>query len=301
MLNLELLQELVAFRKYGTLSETARHLSITQPSITRGMQKLETDLGVKLFNRQKNKISLNSTGLLAAKKAEKLLQQADDFSRQIINYAHAQKHINIAGVWPDPLMVLQHSDFLLDPEITVNDNLISPNQVTSNLQEFKETVVITTQDMNSDEIESMYLGTEKMFLQVTQDNPLAKRKQVSFADLKGMSFIVVKNMGPLKTFLKEHIPDVKFLYQNDLPSLVELAQFVRLPMFESNLTLMVNSDSFGPIYGTRTNINPAILPITDPSNAIEIYGTYLKSSRKIVQPLLNRFAQFLDKSNTLER
>lgn len=64
MLNLELLKELVMFKKYDTLSETARHLSITQPSITRGMKKLEGDLGVSLFNRQKNKISLNSTGLL---------------------------------------------------------------------------------------------------------------------------------------------------------------------------------------------------------------------------------------------
>lgn len=293
MLNLELLQELVAFQKYGTLSETARHLSITQPSITRGMKKLEMDLGVQLFHRQKNKISLNATGLLAAAEAKKLLQDADNFKATIINYDHSQRKFTIASVLPDPLMVLQHSDFQLAPEIIINDNLTSPNQVADDLQRFKSTLIFTTEDMNSNSIESMYMGQEKLFLQLYESHPLAKKKSVSFADLKGMSFIVVKNMGTLKSFVQEHIPDAKFLYQNDLPSLVELAQFVRLPMFETNLTLMVKSGSLGPIHKTRTNINPVILPITDPTNSIELYGTYLKSSRSIVQPLLKRFAQFL--------
>ncbi|MEE6635351.1 LysR family transcriptional regulator [Limosilactobacillus pontis] len=48
MLDLELLQELVAFQKYGTLSAAAEHLMITQPTVTRKMKKLEQTL----FNRE---------------------------------------------------------------------------------------------------------------------------------------------------------------------------------------------------------------------------------------------------------
>lgn len=51
MIDLELLRELTAFKKYGTLSATAKHLMITQPSVTRGMQKLEEEMGVELFKR----------------------------------------------------------------------------------------------------------------------------------------------------------------------------------------------------------------------------------------------------------
>ncbi|WP_274621384.1 hypothetical protein [Pediococcus pentosaceus] len=36
-MNLDLLKELVAFQRYGTLSSTAEHLMITQPTVTRGM------------------------------------------------------------------------------------------------------------------------------------------------------------------------------------------------------------------------------------------------------------------------
>ncbi|MFT8437876.1 MAG: LysR family transcriptional regulator [Oenococcus sp.] len=59
-------QELAAFAKYGTFARTAEKLHITQPTVTRGMQKLENDLGVQLFARQPNRISLTKTGELAA-------------------------------------------------------------------------------------------------------------------------------------------------------------------------------------------------------------------------------------------
>ncbi|MCY7178455.1 hypothetical protein BA718_03570 [Streptococcus gallolyticus subsp. gallolyticus] len=56
-----LLEALVAFAKYGTLSATAEHLMVTQPTVTRGMQKLEDELGVTLFKRTRsNFIQTNS-------------------------------------------------------------------------------------------------------------------------------------------------------------------------------------------------------------------------------------------------
>jgi DNA-binding transcriptional LysR family regulator len=39
MLDLEFLEELVAFQKYGTLSAAAEHLMITQPTVTRKREK----------------------------------------------------------------------------------------------------------------------------------------------------------------------------------------------------------------------------------------------------------------------
>mgnify|MGYP002225271715 FL=1 len=42
---------------------------VTQPTVTRGMQKLENELGVTLFKRTPNRISLTETGQLAAKES----------------------------------------------------------------------------------------------------------------------------------------------------------------------------------------------------------------------------------------
>ena len=65
MIETSLLEQLVAFAEYGTLSEAAAKLHTSQPAVTRAMKRLENDLNVPLFTRTKNHISLNETGLLA--------------------------------------------------------------------------------------------------------------------------------------------------------------------------------------------------------------------------------------------
>ncbi len=62
MINLYLLKELVSFQKNGTLAKTAQELAVTQPTVTRGMQKLENELGVKLFKREPNRLTLTKDG-----------------------------------------------------------------------------------------------------------------------------------------------------------------------------------------------------------------------------------------------
>lgn len=53
MLELFQLEQLVAFADSGTLSKPAEHLHISQPTLTRAMQKLEDEFGVPLFQRSK--------------------------------------------------------------------------------------------------------------------------------------------------------------------------------------------------------------------------------------------------------
>ena len=57
MIDNYLLEELVAFKKYGTLAAAADQLGLSQPALTRGMKKLETELEVQLFNRGANRIT----------------------------------------------------------------------------------------------------------------------------------------------------------------------------------------------------------------------------------------------------
>lgn len=56
------LRQLITFAETGTLSETAEILHLSQPALSRNMKKLEEDLGLTLFERTKNKLSLNKNG-----------------------------------------------------------------------------------------------------------------------------------------------------------------------------------------------------------------------------------------------
>ena len=63
MIEIYLLEHLDAFARLGTLSAASEELHISQPALTRSMQKLEQELGVTLFVREKNRMMIkqNST------------------------------------------------------------------------------------------------------------------------------------------------------------------------------------------------------------------------------------------------
>lgn len=71
MIELEQLKQLIAFATYGTLSKAAEKLYISQPALSRSIQKLEKTLGVELFDRKKNKMELNQNGKLLSSTQKK--------------------------------------------------------------------------------------------------------------------------------------------------------------------------------------------------------------------------------------
>lgn len=53
MFELYQLAQLVAFADCGTLAAAAEQLHLSQPALSRSMQRLEADMQVSLFDRQK--------------------------------------------------------------------------------------------------------------------------------------------------------------------------------------------------------------------------------------------------------
>ena len=58
MIEFNQLEHLVSITKNKTISKAAEELLISQPGLTRSMQRLEDDLGLSLFDRKKNKIEI---------------------------------------------------------------------------------------------------------------------------------------------------------------------------------------------------------------------------------------------------
>lgn len=286
-LNLELLKELVVFQKYGTLSATAEHLMITQPSVTRGMRKLEEDLGVTLFDRKiSNHITLNATGKLAATEAQKLLLASNSFTDKVLNYDQSQRELTIASVAPGPIRLLENKRADLPDKLTITPQSITQDQVVPDLQGFKERLIFTNAEIMTDDIESRYLGTEYLGLGIDKFNPLAQEKTVTFNDLAGMSFLVVQDIGPWKKIIEDTIPHASFLYQEDLDAMSQVSRYSSFPFFFSNLTRKSTTT-----INRFDNDSRNAIKIADPQNKIDFYGTYLKKDRQMIQPLLRKINQ----------
>ena len=263
-----LLEELVTFAQYKTLAKTAAELNVTQPTVTRGMQKLEDELGVQLFDRHPNRITLTKTGKIAAEKANQLLQANQQFITEIKNYAQNQQVFKIASVAPGPLIVLEQNLTKLNANIDIDEVLFD-----------QDSGEITNREIQTDLIESRYLGQEHLYVNLDQFMYLVNQRQVTFKELAGLSFVVLNEIGPWKQIIQSNIPNAKFLYQTEYDALSELTKYTNFPFFTTNITQPDN------VYDTTDTV---ALPITDSSATMTFYVTYLKSQRKIIAPLVKK-------------
>ncbi|WP_119326745.1 LysR family transcriptional regulator [Companilactobacillus musae] len=290
MIDNYLLEELVTFKKYGTLASTAEHLMVTQPTVTRGMQKLEEELDVEIFDRQPNRITLTKTGELAAKEAQKVIDQNNNLITTVQKYEYNHKNIRVGAVAPGPLILLDHlrESELAQSKIDINDNLINPEDVTKELLDHNYSFVLTNQEIMTDDIESRFIGTEELSVNLNQFTLLANKKSVSFADLKGLSFIVIADIGIWKNITEKQIPDAKFLYQDQQEAFREITKYSDFSYFTTNISKI---DRKLEMEG-HDQIN---VSISDNAAKVDFYAAYLKNQKKNINPILKEMNEVWDK------
>lgn len=284
MIDNYLLEELVTFASEKTLAKTAEKLNVTQPTVTRGMQKLEDELGIQLFDRQPNRIVLTDTGKLAAEKAADVLAANRDFVQQLQNYAARQSVIKIAAIAPGPLILLRTNLASFSTHISINDNFIAAGQVTASLLNNENSIIISDQEIQTDHIESRYLGTENLYVNLDKFMYLANSQQVSFKDLAGLSFVVLNDIGPWKEIIQKYIPNAKFLYQEEWAALTEITKYSNFPFFSTNITTV------NPRQRT-SNDDRVRIPITDEAATMTFYASYLKTQKRALTPLITEISQ----------
>ena len=132
MLDLYELEQLAAFGEYGTLSEAAERLHISQPTLTRSMRHLEDEFGVPLFNRTRNRIELNETGMAAVECARRLLQEAERAVSQVRTVHQRQRTIIVRSCAPAPLWELMKLLEKKYPGMTISSGITQNDEVVRN-------------------------------------------------------------------------------------------------------------------------------------------------------------------------
>lgn len=271
-----LLEELVAVFKYQSLSKAAASLHLTQPTLSRGMQKLEQTLGVELFERQANKVTLNQTGLLAAKEAQKLLSANQKFLTTIQNFAQANEQLTIGATIPGPLLLLES---LGQSNLKLPTSLLANQDIADTLSNHQVELIFSSKEIITNQIESIYLGREQLFVRLDNFHPLASLRTLSFSQLNSLSFLVANDIGVWKDIIQNEIPQAHFLYQQDLAALSELTHYTNFPIFRTNLSNLKDFDK---------DDGRTLLPLRDEAAGLEVYANYLKVNQPKVKDLIKQ-------------
>jgi LysR family hydrogen peroxide-inducible transcriptional activator len=90
----------VTLATFGSFTKAAKALFISQPSLSLAIKKLETKLGLALFDRQDSTVKLTAEGEYFVREAKNLLHMADTFERNMNNFISGLKKPINFGISP---------------------------------------------------------------------------------------------------------------------------------------------------------------------------------------------------------
>ena len=88
-MELRILRYYLTVVREENITRAAEILHITQPTLSRQLAELEAELGARLFERGKRKITLTESGVLLRRRAEELVELADKTEREFSDHGEA--------------------------------------------------------------------------------------------------------------------------------------------------------------------------------------------------------------------
>lgn len=268
MIEISLLEQLAGFARYGTLSETARQLHTSQPALTRAMKKLETELGVSLFYRQKNRLELNETGLFAAHYADRILTENRNFVLQTRRFDRSLHTISIGYCAPLPQAVLTPVMNNVFDETTISADMKDDGDFQDRLLDGTYQLAVTHFPLEEEPFFCKKCGHESLFLSVSPNSKLASLSEIHLKEIDGISILLLTRIGFWADIPKQKMPSSHFLLQIEQESFSELAHHSDYPCFASDYYIRRGQAVPGKIN----------LPIADPECHTDYYLSCLKEN-----------------------
>ena len=278
MINFEQLRQLILFSKYKTLSRVAEELFISQPALTRSIQKIEKNFNTQLFNRTKNQITLNKNGEIAIKYAEKILKLLEDMKEEIYENDRIENNFVIGACTPSPLWSIT-SLFLkfYFGKYNIITKIENNSELIAGLKNDNYQMIILSKPYNEHDIQSVEYEKEELFLSVPQNHKLAKKKGIYFSDIEDDKMLLFNPIGIWRDIVFKKMPNMNFLIQSDGIIFKELAKTQKLLSFSSNLVINREGTTF------KNNI---LIPILDKEAKMVYYLVFKKGIKRKIEKVL---------------
>lgn len=285
MIEIYLLEALDAFYRLGTLSAAAEYLHISQPALSRSMQKLEDILDVQLFERTKNRITLNKTGKLAAVHARRILDSEEEMISIVRNFDRSLNTISVGFCAPGPIMELPSHLARMYPKMKISSELSDEQELIKGLHSRKYTMIILSYPYQEEGVTGFHYGSEHLYISLVPAHPavMYKDQGLSFKDMNGETFVMSSRVGIWEALTRRMMPDSRLILQDDPDALNAVVNASSLPAFATDLTIhLFRSDS---------NPDRIFIPLKDPEATMQYYCVLMNETLE----KLSKWTDFLAK------
>ncbi len=289
---MELLQlrYFLAAAKYQHITKAAEHLQIAQPALSQSIHRLETELGLPLFERKNRSIILNDAGKLLQKRLLPILNALDRIPEELRAGQYQSAHtihlkilaastlitnriIAYRALRPDVSFQLYQSETQTDYDLCVS--------------------AVRADRKEANNPEHMVMLEEDLYLAVPTLSPYGKQSSVRLADTRNDGYICLAGNRPIRRICNSYFSEADFT-----PHII----------FESDTTESVRNliaaglgigfwpqYSWGPLpsdWGLEDPHPPIrLLPIADQVCRRKIVLTCSPQGRE--NPIVMEFCQFL--------
>jgi LysR family transcriptional regulator, carnitine catabolism transcriptional activator len=246
------LRAVIALARFRSFVAAAAFLGVSQPALSRAVQRLERSLGVALFRRTTRLVSLTAAGRDFLPTAERLLNDLDRHMGRMRELADQQRgYVVVASLMSLAHRVLPAASAAYRRRFPGIDLYLREGVQDAIVGDVRGAVadlgIGNVADV-SDPVVAEPLGDEPCHLVVPRRHPLARRQAVSIADLEGEPLISM----PPESGLRRLIDGAALAASVRLHHAVTLHQFGTLFDFvRSGLGVAIVPASALPPHGDR--------------------------------------------------
>ncbi|WP_336785743.1 LysR family transcriptional regulator [Paenibacillus sp. MMO-177] len=217
------LQYFLTVARLEHVTEAARHLHVTQSSLSKTIQRLEEDLGVPLFDRIGRKLRLNESGSRFLLRAERALFELDQGKQELNDISSSEQGtielaVNTASMLPNILREFRKKK----PNIQFHVQMLTTQEMVSHLHRGDIDFCLSSPPLEGEDIECQIMYRDPILVAVPKTHRLAGRSSVSLPELKEEWFVGVKKgygtRDLVDSICKKAGFEPKFVYEGDEPA-----------------------------------------------------------------------------------
>jgi DNA-binding transcriptional LysR family regulator len=196
----------VALEKNFT--KAAKLIYLSQPTISKQIKILEENLGISLFNREKNKISLTENGKILLQYSERILALCEESCRSLVDLKNGERGTlkigtsPIIGIYlmPKLLTLFNRSYPQINLKILINLTPITFKSIIN-----KQVDIAIVDDETPNEFKkNLNLETfveDEFKLIISKSHPFATKKNFLKDDLYHLNFLTLNSDSSIKKFI----------------------------------------------------------------------------------------------------
>ncbi|MGL6207969.1 MAG: LysR family transcriptional regulator [Lactobacillus panisapium] len=287
--------------KYGSFKVAAEHLFLSPRAVSKQMNQIEAELGIKLFDRKNNRTSLTSQGKEFTITANDIVNTYNNALTRIKTSLSLENSgtlkFGFSSSYQATILQSVLGDFLIcRPKIHIEIQEESGQRLISLINEGALDFIVTPYYQLTDRqkmeksLTKIDLFTGELVIGISKSNPLSCQKEISFRDLKDLKGLYYSPFG--SNYLRKAFID-KF------SNFLDEKQMYPVSTMEQRNILVATNQGFG-LYPSNVADeaeleNPMISfhPISDDCN--KFYSSSLWYSKRDKNPVLKELVNNLIK------